>query len=129
MKSTIKVLLLSLTLFLCVVITPKPASAQHARVSFQLFYDQLSPYGQWVNHSNYGYVWIPDVGSDFVPYSTDGHWVSTNYGWTWASDYDWGWAPFHYGRWDYDNDLGLSLIHISEPTRQAEISYAVFCLK
>ena len=25
--------------------------------------------------------------------------------------------------------IGLSLIHISEPTRQAEISYAVFCLK
>ena len=25
--------------------------------------------------------------------------------------------------------LILSLIHISEPTRQAEISYAVFCLK
>ena len=25
--------------------------------------------------------------------------------------------------------VGLSLIHISEPTRQAEISYAVFCLK
>ena len=27
------------------------------------------------------------------------------------------------------NQLLLSLIHISEPTRQAEISYAVFCLK
>ena len=26
-------------------------------------------------------------------------------------------------------DMTLSLIHISEPTRQAEISYAVFCLK
>ena len=25
--------------------------------------------------------------------------------------------------------MQLSLIHISEPTRQAEISYAVFCLK
>src|SRR5674476_273237 len=25
--------------------------------------------------------------------------------------------------------ITLSLIHISEPTRQAEISYAVFCLK
>ena len=25
--------------------------------------------------------------------------------------------------------IELSLIHISEPTRQAEISYAVFCLK
>src|SRR5665213_2075754 len=29
----------------------------------------------------------------------------------------------------YDIDWLLSLIHISEPTRQAEISYAVFCLK
>src|SRR5665213_4579550 len=27
----------------------------------------------------------------------------------------------------YPNILCLSLIHISEPTRQAEISYAVFC--
>ena len=26
-------------------------------------------------------------------------------------------------------DVGLSLIHISEPTRQEAISYAVFCLK
>ena len=30
---------------------------------------------------------------------------------------------------DYDTVVDLSLIHISEPTRQAEISYAVFCLK
>ena len=29
----------------------------------------------------------------------------------------------------YDAMGDLSLIHISEPTRQAEISYAVFCLK
>ncbi len=28
-----------------------------------------------------------------------------------------------------DTPVVLSLIHISEPTRQAEISYAVFCLK
>ena len=28
-----------------------------------------------------------------------------------------------------DGIVVLSLIHISEPTRQAEISYAVFCLK
>eukprot|EP01015_Nassula_variabilis_P019428 TRINITY_DN327_c0_g1_i15.p3 TRINITY_DN327_c0_g1~~TRINITY_DN327_c0_g1_i15.p3 ORF type:complete len:106 (-),score=48.05 TRINITY_DN327_c0_g1_i15:34-351(-) len=28
-----------------------------------------------------------------------------------------------------DSEYDLSLIHISEPTRQAEISYAVFCLK
>ena len=30
---------------------------------------------------------------------------------------------------EYHVVYGLSLIHISEPTRQAEISYAVFCLK
>ena len=29
----------------------------------------------------------------------------------------------------YCKAIHLSLIHISEPTRQAEISYAVFCLK
>ena len=29
----------------------------------------------------------------------------------------------------YKEGWNLSLIHISEPTRQAEISYAVFCLK
>ena len=33
--------------------------------------------------------------------------------------------------WDFvaDTVLGLSLIHISEPTRLGMISYAVFCLK
>ena len=106
MKSTIKVLVLSLSLIICAMIFPKQTSAQHANVSFQLFYDQLSPYGQWVNNPHYGYVWIPDVGSDFAPYSTAGHWILTDYGWTWVSDYDWGWAPFHYGRWDYDNNYG-----------------------
>ena len=30
---------------------------------------------------------------------------------------------------NYAADLNVSLIYISEPTRQAEISYAVFCLK
>src|SRR5665213_4329293 len=29
---------------------------------------------------------------------------------------------------NYSAAIDLSLIHISEPTRQAEISYAVFCL-
>ena len=31
--------------------------------------------------------------------------------------------------WNFSSDLGLSLIHISEPTRLGMISYAVFCLK
>jgi len=106
MRSNIKVLILVLTMIISSVIFTKQASAQQANVSFQVFYDQLSPYGEWVNYPNYGYVWIPDAGSDFVPYSTEGHWILTDYGWTWMSDYSWGWAPFHYGRWDYDQYYG-----------------------
>jgi hypothetical protein len=81
-------------------------SAQQGYISTQVFYDQLSPYGQWLDNPDYGYVWVPDVDQDFSPYSTSGYWVMTEYGWTWVSDYPWGWAPFHYGRWDYDNYYG-----------------------
>src|SRR5665213_4336685 len=38
-------------------------------------------------------------------------------------------VDYHHTVEDVGLVLGLSLIHISEPTRQAEISYAVFCLK
>jgi hypothetical protein len=75
-------------------------------VSYQSFYDELSPYGSWIDYPGYGYVWLPNVGPDFKPYSSNGHWVFTDAGWTWASDYDWGWATFHYGRWFFDNTYG-----------------------
>lgn len=106
MKASTNILTLLLAVALSTAVMPKQASAQQYDISFQVFYDQLSPYGQWMDNPAYGYVWIPDAGSDFVPYSTAGHWIMTEYGWTWVSDYDWGWAPFHYGRWDYDDYLG-----------------------
>jgi hypothetical protein len=83
---------------------PKQLSAQ--AMSFQVFNDNLSPYGYWVNYPNYGYAWIPNVGPDFIPYSSAGYWAFTSYGWTWVSNYSWGWAPFHYGRWWFDNFYG-----------------------
>jgi hypothetical protein len=76
------------------------------RISFDVFYSSLSPYGRWISYANYGQAWIPDVGYGFSPYSTNGHWVYSDYGWTWVSDYSWGWAPFHYGRWTYDDYYG-----------------------
>jgi hypothetical protein len=80
---------------------------EYTEVSNQEFYDQLSPYGHWIQRPSGDYVWIPEAGPDFVPYSTNGYWVWTDsYGWAWASDYSWGWAPFHYGRWDYDPYYG-----------------------
>ncbi|PWS27632.1 hypothetical protein DHW03_08580 [Pedobacter yonginense] len=69
-------------------------------VSLQTFYDELSPYGTWIQDPQYGYVWRPDVDqNEFRPYYSNGRWAMTEYGNTWVSNYDWGWAPFHYGRW------------------------------
>ena len=82
----------------------KKASAQE--VSYQVFYDQLSPYGQWVYFPNEGNVWVPAAEPGFSPYQSQGYWAYTDYGWAWVSDYQWGWAPFHYGRWDFDDDYG-----------------------
>ena len=106
MKSRNKILAALFALFVYTCVTPVPVMAQGGNVSLQVFYDQLSPYGQWTNNSDYGYIWIPDVGPDFSPYSTNGYWVMTDFGWTWVSDFEWGWAPFHYGRWDYNNNYG-----------------------
>lgn len=97
--------------FLVIVIAgswlfPQQASAQNENISLQVFYDELSPYGTWIEDPNYGYVWVPQVDRDFSPYVTNGHWVYTDYGWTWVSDYPWGWAPFHYGRWFVDPMYG-----------------------
>ncbi|HLK28413.1 MAG TPA: DUF6600 domain-containing protein [Puia sp.] len=75
-------------------------------ISFQNFYDELSPYGAWVEYPGEGYVWSPYAGADFRPYGSRGHWVYTDDGWAWVSDYEWGWAPFHYGRWIYDDVRG-----------------------
>jgi hypothetical protein len=67
------------------------------------FHGALDAHGAWADDPRYGTVWVPnatEVGANFTPYSTAGHWVvddGDNY--VWVSDYDWGWAPFHYGRW------------------------------
>jgi hypothetical protein len=67
--------------------------------SFQTFYDSLSNQGTWIQSSDYGYVWQPQVSDPaWAPY-TLGHWVYTDDGWTWASDESFGWATYHYGRW------------------------------
>jgi hypothetical protein len=75
-------------------------------ISFGVFYSSLSPYGEWVEVGDYGMCWRPvGVPIGWRPY-VDGHWIWTEYGWTWVSDYPWGWAPFHYGRWTFDPEYG-----------------------
>jgi hypothetical protein len=110
MKRILKISSLALG-FVLVCSLPKKATAQdhynRGEVTYQTFYDELSPYGQWIDYPGHGYVWVPDAGNDFRPYSSNGHWVWTdNYEWMWVSDYDWGWGPFHYGRWEEDPYYG-----------------------
>ncbi len=100
--------LLGMALFAAaLILSPgSKAQAQDVTVSYQSFYDNLSPYGQWVSDPQYGNVWVPNEGGDFRPYGTRGHWVMTDYGNTWVSDDSWGWACYHYGRWTYNSYYG-----------------------
>lgn len=84
-----------------------PAAAQQD-VSFDSFHDYLANYGDWVYSDRWGEVWVPgNVPDDFQPYGTNGYWAPTDdYGWVWASNYEWGDVPFHYGRWVNDPDDG-----------------------
>ncbi len=78
-------------------------------VGTDAFYDNLSPYGTWVQTESYGWCWQPTVvvvNTTWQPYCDGGHWVWSDYGWYWQSTYSWGWAPFHYGRWHRAPSLG-----------------------
>jgi hypothetical protein len=107
-----KKLFLLCSIFLATQVVFNPARSQEVYqdnqqdISYQTFYDDLSPYGQWINYPSYGYVWSPNVEYGFKPYATNGHWVYSDMGWTWVSGYEWGWAAFHYGRWFYDEQYG-----------------------
>ena len=84
-----------------VVTTTDVAPAQQ-QVTINYFYSSLSPYGTWMQVDDYGWCWQPTVVhsySSWQPYCDRGRWLYTDYGWYWQSDYSWGWAPFHYGRW------------------------------
>ncbi len=99
-----KILILAFVVSIGGCITSQITSQQDN--SYQVFYDNLSPYGYWIDNPQYGYVWAPNVSQNFTPYSSNGYWLSTEDGWTWVSNYSWGWAPFHYGRWYYDSYYG-----------------------
>ena len=69
-----------------------PAQAQVSiDVNLSFFYDRLAPYGEWVQHPAYNWVWYPTgMPVDWRPY-TDGRWVYTDdFGWLWESDLPWG---------------------------------------
>ncbi len=112
-----KALALGLTTVLALTGTAQVAKAQvnaeiglragaGVTVDLGTFRRALAPYGFWTDLDPWGQVWVPTgMQEGWEPY-TMGHWVYTDDGWTWASDFDWGWAPFHYGRWALSADMG-----------------------
>jgi hypothetical protein len=70
------------------------------------FYQELSPYGDWIFTYEYGWTWLPrDVAFGWRPY-TYGQWVPSDYGWFWVSYEPFGWATYHFGRWAWHPRLG-----------------------
>ena len=88
---------------------PEPDSgAVDDSADYDIFYDRLSPDGNWFYDDDYGYVWQPNIAvtnSSWRPYA-DGHWVWTDRGWYWVSNENFGWATYHYGRWIRVSDAG-----------------------
>jgi hypothetical protein len=68
-------------------------------------YEDLNAYGNWINDSSYGQVWVPrSTPAGWAPYRT-GHWSYVKpWGWTWIDEQPWGFAPYHYGRWANSNN-------------------------
>ena len=71
-----------------------------------VFYDDLSPYGSWVVNARYGYVWMPrhlPYGWRPIPTADGCGPITAGPGFRVI---EWGWIPFHYGRWGFDRSLG-----------------------
>ncbi len=81
---------------------PTPVYVTNAPAPVVTFYEPLQPYGNWIELEGYGWGWQPHavvIEREWQPYCHGGHWIDTDAGWYWQSDYSWGWMVFHYGRW------------------------------
>ncbi len=67
--------------------------------------EDLNGNGDWETDPDEGAVWYPaGVAAGWVPYSCGSWtWVAP-WGWTWVDCAPWGFAPFHYGRWEHRKD-------------------------
>jgi hypothetical protein len=80
----------------------------NAGADYAMFYEKLEPHGTWIETPQYGAIWQPaprytPVG--WQPY-TRGSWTYADVGWTWVSAEPFGWATYHYGRWNNVSNRG-----------------------
>src|SRR5665213_4135824 len=50
-------------------------SQQAGPITYQEFYNNLSPYGNWVNYQDYGYVWVPNAPDSGLTIQTAGGFI------------------------------------------------------
>jgi hypothetical protein len=89
--------------------TPPPVYVTNASPDVVYFYNTLAPYGAWVDLDELGWCWQPNIvviNRYWRPYWQGGRWIYTDCGWYWQSDYSWGWAVFHHGRWHHHHRQG-----------------------
>ncbi|HEY6952413.1 MAG TPA: DUF6600 domain-containing protein [Bacteroidota bacterium] len=79
---------------------------EDAPEAVNLFYADLTPYGEWIQFEPGMYAWHPlAVDPGWRPYMR-GRWVWSDYGWYWVTAEPFGWATYHYGRWYLDDFYG-----------------------
>jgi len=84
-------------------------------------YEDLDDHGSWRQTPDNGNVWFPRTSvPGWAPYHY-GHWDYIEpWGYTWVDDEPWGFAPFHYGRWvSYEGSWGW----VPAPPRSEGVVY------
>jgi hypothetical protein len=84
-------------------------------------YEDLDDHGSWRQTPDNGNVWFPRTSvPGWAPYHY-GHWDYIQpWGYTWVDDEPWGFAPFHYGRWvSYEGSWGW----VPAPPRSEGVVY------
>src|SRR5271157_2659544 len=84
-------------------------------------YEDLDDHGSWRQTPDNGNVWFPRTSvPGWAPYHY-GHWdYIAPWGYTWVDDEPWGFAPFHYGRWvSYEGSWGW----VPSPPRAEGVVY------
>ena len=76
-------------------------SATYLPQDLQTYGSTFDQFGSWQYDQPYGYVWYPQVGPDWRPYSYGSWSPIRSYGWTWVGAEAWAWPTHHYGRWGF----------------------------
>lgn len=83
-------------------LVPGVALPPGATLEPALMHGLLDGAGSWRTVESLGTLWLPEpsrVGSNFVPFQSEGRWLSTDRGLYWQAQSGWGFVTSHYGRW------------------------------